>query len=798
METLLKDIRYGIRSLLKRPGFTAVAVVTLALGIGVNTAIFSVINAVLLLPLAYGEPVTLVSFRSNQSAPDLADIEAQSHAFSSFGGEVKQALDYTAGSEPVQFQVGQVTGGFFGTLAVKAERGRFITPEDDKAGAPFVVVLSHALWLHQFGGDQNIVGKTIPLSGNVYTIIGVMPASFASPRDNTEAWTPVHVSNPVAANFRGVHFLRTYGRLAAGVSLEEARSEMQVIDKNLAAQYPADNKNRSTVLIPLHERIVGQSRQSLLILFAAVSLVLLIACANFANLLLARAAEREREFVIRTALGAGRWRLIRQLLTESVLVSLAGGAIAVLLSIWATSLLVALQPDNLPRVQEIHVDGRVLGFTFGVSLLTGIVFGLLPAWAATRSGVSEGLKEGARSATAGGSRQRLRSTFVVVELAVALILLVGAGLLIKTFWNLRSVEPGFTPDHLLTMRVELPEARYKEVEQQTRFRRQALENINSLPAVQAAMVSELPLSGDSLNHDFLIEGRPPLTPGDEPSLETRSVMGDYFHAMKIPLRLGRDFGPQDFVDKAPLVGIANDAMVRQYFANEDPLGKRIRWARNPEIQWITIVGVVGDVKHFGLDLPEQPALYSPYTQINPWKRWMTFVARSQTEPTALAQAVKQQIWKVDSQLPVSKVKTMSEVSAASFAARRFNMLLLAIFAGLALALAAVGIYGVMSYAVTQRTQEIGIRMALGARATDVLKLIIKNGMTLTLLGVVIGVAGALALTRLLTTLLFGVTPTDKPTFIAVSAVLILVALLACYLPARRATKVDPLVALRYE
>jgi putative ABC transport system permease protein len=798
METLFKDIRYGVRGLLKRPGFTVVAVVTLALGIGVNTAIFSVINAVLLRPLAYGEPARLVTFRANQSAPDLADIEAQSHAFSSFGGEVKQPLDYTAGNEPVQFQIGQVTGGFFETLGIKAERGRAITAEDDKTGGAYVTVLSHGLWLHQFGGDPQIVGKTIPLSGNVYTIIGVMPESFASPRDNTEAWTSVHVSNPVAANFRGVHFLRTYGRLAPGVGLEQARAEMQLVDKSLAAQYPADNKNRSSVLIPLHERIVGQSRQSLLVLFAAVSLVLLIACANFANLLLARAAEREREFVIRTALGAGRWRLIRQLLTESVLVSLAGGALAVLLAIWATNLLVALQPENLPRLQEIGVDGRVLAFTFGVSLLTGIIFGLLPAWSASRSAVGEALKEGGRSATAGGARQRLRSTFVIVELAVALILLVGAGLLIKTFWKLRSVEPGFNPDHLLTMRVELPEARYKEVEPQTRFRTQTLAAINSLPGMQAAMVSELPLSGDSLNHDFVIDGRPPLAPGDEPSLETRSVMGDYFHTMQIPLRLGRDFGPQDFTDKSPLVGIANDAMVREYFVNENPLGKRVRWARDPEVHWMTIVGVVGDVKHFGLDLPEQPALYSPYTQIDPWKRWMTFVGRTQSDPEAMTQAVKQQIWKVDSQLPVTEVKTMTEVSAASFAARRFNMLLLAIFAGLALALGAVGIYGVMSYAVTQRTQEIGIRMALGARTTDVLKLIIGNGLTLTLMGVVIGVGGAFALTRLLTSLLFGVTPTDKPTFIAVSAVLIIVALLACYLPARRATKVDPLVALRYE
>jgi len=798
MDTLIKDIRYGLRSLMKRPAFTVVAVITLGLGIGVNTAIFSVINAVLLRPLPYANPERLITFRSNQSAPDLADVEAQSKTISRFGGMVMQPLAYTAGPEPIQFQIGQVTGGFFETLGVQPQMGRYITTEDDKVGAPFVVVLGHDLWVKQFNRDAQIVGKTIPLSGNVYTVIGVMPASFIAPRDTTEAWTPVHVSNPLAANFRGVHFLRTYGRLADGVSLDQARAEMTVIDKNLAAQYPADNKNRSSVLFGLHERIVGDSRRSLLILFAAVSFVLLIACANFANLLLARAAEREREFVIRGALGAGRWRLIRQLLTESVLVSLAGGAIAVVLAIWGTSLLVALKPENLPRLREIGVDNRVLVFTLGVSLLTGLLFGLLPAWSASRSGVGEALKEGGRSSTAGGARQRLRSTFVVVELAVALVLLVGAGLLIKTFWKLRSVESGFNPDHLITMRIELPETRYKDVAPQTRFRTQILAGMNSLPGVHAAMVSELPLSGDSLDHDFVIENRPPIAPGDEPSLESRSVLGDYFNVMQIPLHAGRDFGPQDLTENAPLVGIANEELVRQYFQNEDPIGKRIRWARNPQIEWITIVGVVGDVKHFGLDLPEQPALYSPYTQINPWKRWMSIAARTDGNPNAMSQSIKQEIWKVDSQLPVTRVETMSEMAAESFASRRFNMSLLTLFAGLALILAAIGIYGVMSYAVTQRTQEIGIRMALGARTFDVLRLVLRNGMTLVLIGIALGLAGAFALTRLMVTLLFGVTPTDTLTIGLVSVVLIGVAFLACFIPARRATKVDPLVALRYE
>jgi putative ABC transport system permease protein len=748
--------------------------------------------------LPYDDPSRLISFRSNQSAPDLEDVESQSKTFSRLGGMVMQPLAYTGGTEPVQFEIGQVTGGFFETLGVRPERGRFITNEDDKNGAPFVVVLSHDLWVKQFNSDEQIIGKAIPLSANMYTVIGVMPETFVTPRDATEAWTPVHVSNPVAANFRGVHFLRTYGRLAPAVNIEQARAEMRVIDQNLAAQYPAENKNRNTALSLLHERIVGETRRSLFILFAAVDFVLLIACANFANLLLARAAERQREFVIRGALGAGRWRLMRQLLIESLLLSLGGGATAIVLAFWGTKLLVSFKPENLPRLTEIGVDGRVLAFTLGISVLTGLIFGLVPAWAASRGRVGDALREGGRSATAGSARQRLRSAFVVAELAVALMLLVAAGLLIKTFWKLRSVEPGFNPDHLVTMRVELPETRYKDVAPQTRFRKQVIAGMNSLPGVQAAMISELPLSGDSLDHDFLIDGRPPIAPGDEPSLETRSVLGDYFKVMQIPLKQGRDFGPQDFDEKAPRVGIANDALVRQYFQNENPLGKRIRWARDPEIHWIEIVGVVGDVKHFGLDLPEEPALYTPYTQINPWKRWMSIAARTQGDPAGTAQSLKQEIWKVDAQLPVTRLKTMSEVSASSFAARRFNMSLLSLFAGLALVLAAIGIYGVMSNAVTQRTPEIGIRLALGASPIDVLKLIVRNGLTLVVIGVAVGLVGAFALTRLMTTLLFGVTPTDGLTIVIVSAVLIGVALLACLIPARRATRVDPLVALRYE
>ena len=798
MQSILKDIRYGIRGLLKRPGFSAIAIITLALGIGANTAIFSVINAVLLRPLNYQEPERLVTFRSNQSGPDLADVIAASHTFTKIGGEVLAPLAYTAGSEPVQLQVGQVTGDYFDVLGVKAERGRYLVAGDDQNGGPFVVVLSHQLWQRQFGADENIIGKSIPLSGNSYTVIGVMPAGFKSPRETVEAWTPVHVSNPLGANFRGVHFLRTYARLAPSVTLQQAGAEMRIIDQQLATQYPADNKNRTSTLIPLQERIVGESRNALLILFAAVSLVLFIACANFANLLLARAAERGREMVIRTALGAGRWRIVRQLLTESILISILGGALGVVIAWWGTSLLIALKPENLPRLQEIGVSLRVFGFTLAISILTGLIFGLFPALTASRAGVNASLKKSGQRTTSSRGQQRIRSAFVVIELAVALILLVGAGLLVKTFWKLRNVDPGFSADHLLSMRIELPETRYKEVPPQTRFRTQALANINSLPGVQSAMISELPLSGDSLDHDFLIQGRPPIAPGDEPSLETRSVMGDYFHVMNIPLRKGRDFQRQDFDDHAPLVGIVNDEMVRQYFPNENPLGQRVRWARDSTVQWIEIVGVVGDVKHFGLDLPELPALYSPYTQTNSWKRWMTFAVRTQSDPAAMEQAVKKEIWKVDSQLPITKVQTMNEVAAASFAARRFNMLLLTLFAGLALVLAAVGVYGVMSYAVTQRTHEIGIRMALGAQVGSVITLMMKSGLAIAAIGVVIGLVGAFALTRLMRSLLFAVEATDKTTFAGVALGLLLIALFACYIPARRATKVDPLVALRYE
>ena len=797
MSQLLQDLRYGVRMLCARPGFTFTAVLTLALGIGANSAIFSVIDAVLLQPLIYAQPQELVSFRLKQSPPDLADVADANRSFAMIGGEAVAPLAWTGGATPEQLEVGLVTGGFFSVLGIGAERGRAIEASDD-ASASSLVVLSHALWKERFGGDPTVLGRAMPLAGKIYTIVGIMPAGFVSPLSDAQAWTPLRALYPdaLAANFRDVHILRAIARLKPGISIEQAGAEMAVIDRQLASRYPAENRNRHTELLPLKERIVGASRDTLLILFAAVCLVLLIACANFANLLLARACERGREVAVRTALGAGRARLVRQLLAEGVLIALAGGALGALLAALGTRALVALQPDGLPRLGEIGVEPRVFTFAFALALLTGVVFGLFPAWSV--AGAGSGPNDYSRRATAGRAQQRMRSTFVVVQLAIALVLLVGAGLLVRTLWNLRSVDPGFQPAQLLTLRIDLPEMRYRSLDEQMRFRTATLDAIDALPGAAAAMVSELPLSGESLDHDFLVDGWPPIAAGDEPSVETRSVLGDYFGVMGIPLRAGRAFTSNDFNANAPLVGIANEALVRKYFANEDPVGKRVRWARDSEVNWITIVGMAGDVHHSGLDRSELPALYSPYTQTEPWKRWTTLVVRTRSEPLALAPAVKRAIWAIDSQLPITKVSSMRTVMDDSFAARRFEMLLLGVFAALAVTLAAIGVYGVIAYAVAQRTREIGVRVAIGARMRDVVGLVLRGGLRLALLGISIGVAGAFAATRLMSSMLFGVDPADPTTLAAVATALLAIALFACWLPARRAAGIDPTEALRHE
>lgn len=796
MGAFQQDLRYGLRMLVKNPGFTIVAVITLSLGIGANTAIFSVLNAVLLMPLPYDKPEQLLAMRSNQSVPDLADIRSWSRSFTEIGGLVQQPLDYTGGIEPMQITVGHVTGGYFDTLAVNASSGRTLNHNDDKPGAPMSAVLSDELWRTLFNRDPNILGKPLQLSGNTYTVVGVMPAGFNSPREKVALWVAVNVSNSLAAAHRGVHFLRVYARLKADTTLQQASDEMRLLDKRLAEAYPAENKTRRTVLQPLLDRVVGDTSTTLWVLFGAVSLVLLIACANFANLLLARSVTRHQEMTIRAALGARRFRLIQLILTESVILSLIGGLVGLILAQWGVDLLLALKPEELPRVDSISLDIRVLGFTLLVSTLTGIIFGLAPAWSGRRINLNEALKEGERGAS-GTARHRMRSVLVVFEMAMALILLIGAGLLIKSFWQLRTVSPGFDSGNLVTMRIELPEKRYKEIPKQIQYRQALLTEVNSLPRVQAALVSELPLSGEWLNHDFTRESWT-LPVGEEPSVETRSIDGDYFRVMRIPILTGRGFNAQDN-ESAPLVGIINENLAKQYFRNEDPLGKRVRWARDEEVNWITIVGIAGDVRHFGLDLPETPALYSPYRQSGrEWKRWMALVVRGEGPQADLMRVVKNAVRKIDPQLPITNARTMNEVMSESYAERRFNMLLLSIFAALAMILAGVGIYGVMSYMVAHRTHEIGIRMALGAQVRDVLRLVMADGAKLAFPGLGIGLIGAFAATRVLRSLLFGVSTTDLMTFISVSLIILGIAFLACWIPARRAADVDPMIALRYE
>ena len=795
---MITQLRYAFRMLAKSPTFTFAAVLTLALGVGANTAIFTVVNGLLLRPLPYPEPEQLVTLRSQQSVPELDDIQQQSQSFEAIGGVGVQAADYAGGAEPVQVELGLVAGDFFQVLGARAVLGRTIERADDRFNAPRVIVLSYGLWQREFGGDKAIVGRDITIAGQSCTVIGVTSAEFRPPRATLEAFTPIHVFNPLAAKARGAHLLRAYGRLRAGVTREQAQSELRVIDQRLAEAYPDENKGRQTVLFSLHERMVGNVRPALFVLFGAVGLLLLVACANFANLLLARTAARAQELTVRAALGASRARLISHVLIESVLLALLGGSAGLLLGSWGVDVLIALKPDDLPLSESIALDARVLAFTFGVALLTGIVFGLIPAWQTTRLD-TRGVLGSSGSRTTGG-RSRLRSALVAGELAIALVLLIGAGLLGKAFWRLTNVAPGFNPEKLLTMRVELPEARYKEVPLQTRYRDRVLEEANSLPGMEAAMISEIPLGGNSLNHNFIIEGRAPLAVGDEPELYNRSVAGDYFRIMGIPLLQGRVLTRDDRAD-TPLVGVINESMARHYFADGSPVGARIRWARSDDVSWITIVGVVANVRHFGLAAPEEPAIYTPYAQsVQEWKRWSEIVVRTEAAPDlqSTAAQLKRAIWKVDPLIPITKVRSMTEVMAVSLSERRFNAMLIGIFAGVAVILAAVGLYGVIAYLVQQRTREIGVRMALGAQRWHVLELIMRHGMALSAVGLAIGVCVALAATRLLASLLHGVEPTDAATFVAVTVLLCAIAIAATYLPARRAARLNPIVALRHE
>ena len=800
VETVLQDIRYALRALRKNPTFAAIAILTLALGIGASTAIFTVINAVLLRPLPYARPHELVTWRHNESLLDVDEIRSQGSSFFSAGGAVNyETMDYTGGDEPLGVKAGYVDAGFFEALGVPAMLGRALLSDEDHHGGPRAVVLAYSFWRTHLFSDPNIVGKTIALSGSSYSVVGVMPPSFGAPEYNLDVFVSLRVVYPEAANYRGVHFMRSYWRLKPGVTLAQAAAGMAVIDERLAVNYPEEERDRHTEPVGLQKWVTGNVRPALWLLFGAVCVVLLIACTNFASLLMARTMVRRREMVIRAALGGSRRRLIRQGLTESTLLAVLGGIAGLLLAKLGTQLLVVAKPAALTNLNDISMDPAVLAFSLTVSILTGLIFGVTPAWSASCPDVADTLKQEARTASAGPAGHGSRRLLVMAEIAMALVLLAGAGLLIKGFARLRSVDPGFNPANVLSTYIQLSPTRFAEISRQTSFRRELMARLNSLPAVQAAMVGDLPLTGSEVTHSLAFAGRSPVPAGNEPEVDTLCVMGDYFQVMQIPLRAGRTLTEMDR-EGQPLVAVINQALAQKYFASQNPIGQRIRWARETGApRWMTIVGVVGDVKQYSLATPFYPAVFTPFTQSNEaWRRWMSVVLRMPDSSGRLILDLKRQIWALDNQIPLNRIHTMDELLSLSLAERRFNMFLLGLFAGLATILATIGIYGVMSYGISQRTHEIGIRIAVGAGRSDVFNLVIEEGARLAVVGLGAGILAAFALTRFMKSLLFGVKPTDPAILIGVALLMALVVLMACLVPARRAMRVDPWVALRDE
>lgn len=814
METLIQDIRFGLRMLLRSPSVSIVATIALALGIGANTAIFSVVNAVLLRPLPFKDSDALIAVyetdsergyeRGSYSYPNFLDLRAQNTVFERIASYHGSDHIMTGQGDPARLTGTVVSSDLFPLLGVSPLLGRTFTAEEDKPSETArAVILSEQLFQSRFNGDKSILNQSITLDGLSYTVIGVMPRSFEFPIQNerTELWTTMAIdasgSSPVTAQ-RGAHFLRLLARLKPGVTKEQAQAEASTIAARLEQQYPDTNTRKGTRLVPALEALVGDVRAPLLILLGAVACVLLIACANVANLLLARAMVRHKEMAIRSALGAGRIRIIRQLLTESVLLSLVGGSLGLLLAVWWSDLLVALGKEDIPRAIHVGIDWRVLGFTFGVSILTGLVFGLFPAIHSSKTQLTESLKEGGRTSGAGSYRNRIRGGLVVTELAVAVVLLVAAALLIQSLWRLQQVNPGLQPNNVLTFNVSLPDVRYNS-EKQSQFYQDLRSRISVLPGVKSvSSVLPLPLSGDRFSISFQIEGRP-VARGVEPSAEFFSVDNGYFQTMGIPLIKGRDFNQYDQQKSAPVM-IVSETFARQYFPGEDPLGKRV----HPGISTIEgqksvmreIVGVAGDVRNRGLNVESRAAYYFPQTQM-PFTQMVT-VVKTTTDPKSLISAVTKEVAAMDKDIPLFSVKTMDEYLATSVATPRFNTTLLSIFATVALLLTIVGLYGVMSYSVAQRTSEIGIRLALGAQTGDVVKMIVKQGLTLVGLGIFFGVLGALGLMKVVSGLLFGVTTRDPFTFAVVALLLAITALFACLVPAWHATRVDPMEALRCE
>ncbi len=814
MQNFWQDLRFAVRTLIKSPGFTMVAVLTLALGIGANTAIFSLVNAVLLRQLPYRDPAGLVTVYASRpfsgkypfSLPDFVDYRDQNESFEQIAAVANFNPNLTDRGEPERIIGARVSANLFEILGVQAIAGRALQPKDDDPGSPHVVAISYSLWQRRFGGDPNLVGQAIRLNGESYTVVGVLPRDFIFPFVRAGLAVPlVPEADPWTKDRGSVDFLRAVARLKPGVTPQIATAQMTALALRLEKQYPKYNSAKEAVnTYPMDEEILGAYRQSLYVLQGAVMVVLLITCSNLANLLLARANARHREIAIRTALGATRSRLVRQLLTESLTLSLAGASLGLVLAHWGAHALIRLSPAQLPRADQIAMDGRVLGFMLGIALLAGILFGLAPALESSRTDLNEELKGEGRGSTGGGSRGRIRSLLIVVEVALSLVLLIGAGLLLRSLMRLQSVQPGFDPQNVLTLRLSLPKTRYTSQEDLAAFYRQLYSRFQNLPGVESVgAINSLPMGGMLATVEFTIVGRPPIEARDEPTANLRVISMGYLQTMRIPLLAGRSFTEAED-SHAPVVALINETIARRYWPNGNPIGEHLK-INDVNSGWrdIEIAGIVGDVKQTGLDAKPSFDIYLSLYQMSPdtipWLRNNHYwVLRTKTDPLALAAEARSQVQAVDRDVAAASVMTMEQAIDATVAPRKFNFLLLMIFAGAALLLAAIGIYGVMAYTAGQRTREIGIRMALGAQHSDVLKLIVGQGMRLVLLGLAIGLIGAFALTRVMAGLLFNVSSTDPATFAGISALLAAVALAASWIPARRASKTDPLVALRYE
>jgi predicted permease len=809
MNLLLQDIRFGFRMLAKNPIVTLVALLALTLGIGANTAIFSVVHAVMLGSLPYNDADRLAVVWEKRPENDqnvinlgnFTDWKKQNNVFSDMAAFFDYRSQVIGDGPPEEIASQAATPSLFSLLGVSPIKGRAFTEEDAKQGAPAVVVIGYGLWQRRYGGDQGIVGRTISLDSTPATIVGVMPPDFgwhvrkaSRTRKSAEIWSPWQLTEQMIQR-RG-RFAMSVARLKPGVTFPQAQSEMDTIAARLRQQYPEFNTNWGVTVVPVRTQFSGDLRKPLWILLGAVVFVLLIACANVANLLLARATARKKEIAVRIGLGASRWRIVRQLLTESILLSAIGGALGLLVAVWGTRALIAMGPPSLVSLRDVGVNMSVLGFTLGIALLTGIIFGLVPAFEAARFNFNDSLKEGGKNIGGSAGSQQFRNVFVVAQVALALLLLVGAGLLLKSLNRLQAVDPGFNPRNLLTLRVSLPFQKYEADAKRITFFKQLIERVEAIPGVEAAgAIDTLPFTNQHSGTNVEIEGRPALPPGQELGTGVGVTDKNYFDAMQIPLKLGRLFTDQEATEMRHVV-VINDAFARENFPGEDPLGKRVVIYMKDENVPSEIIGIVGDSKHMGLDKKAEPISYWPHPELVYPE--MTLAIRTNTDAASFAPAVRNVVSGLDSDQPVSDVATMEELLAVSISRSRFNTTLLVIFSIVALVMAAVGTYGVMSYTVSQRTHEIGVRMALGAQSRDVMRLIVRRGVVLSLIGVVVGVAAAIGLTRLLTTLLFEVEPTDASVFALVAVGSLLITLLACSIPARRATKVDPLKALRYE